>query len=454
MHDDTGKPLHGASAGGQGGRIWDFRNASARQYLADHVAGYFARAEGVMGVFFDEGESFACHYNCRALNTCKTMPNAKEWHAGALQAWKLAAETMAAAGKIAVISSQNSFKASTPYLMKTPHGCPLTEDEALAVMNSSELAMKGWHRFYEYFAHPGPNSKNAELYCSNSIRNMATETQTHNIPIVASASDYPAVVPHPGPSPNPPPGPPPHPGPNGFEISIQDCTLDATRMAYDGSSGRITFIGDPSNAATVGVSGCNVAAGAGVVAGAAKVCPAEASEWSHSADTGYISSKANGSLCLTVPPHKSGHLEECHPGTEGSRFVVRPANSTTGTHAGLVLAKGQFRAGECLGVIAPTSLLPGQVVPFEFALGMFMVSQGGADAKQSYFEYNHDKWTKWPRWADGDTSWNEAKPFYQRDYGVPTARTEEPTKGLFLRKYTKVTITVDCRNASVNYAWV
>ena len=53
-------------------------------------------------------------------NSCKTMPNATEWQAGALQAWKLAAETMARAGKHAVISSQNSFPKYTPYLGAWP----------------------------------------------------------------------------------------------------------------------------------------------------------------------------------------------------------------------------------------------------------------------------------------------------------------------------------------------
>ena len=72
------------------------------------------------------------------------------WQRGAIQAWRLAAEEMAKAGKHAIISSQNSFKASTPYLMKQPKsGCPVSEDEAFLVMNSSALARAGWMRFYE-----------------------------------------------------------------------------------------------------------------------------------------------------------------------------------------------------------------------------------------------------------------------------------------------------------------
>ena len=98
------------------------------------------------------------------------MPDAKEWQMGAIQAWRLAAEEMAQAGKHVIISSQNSFQASTPYLMKTK-SCPVSEDIAFAVMNSSSLARKGWARFYEYFAHPGDRNSVAAnaLYCANSI---------------------------------------------------------------------------------------------------------------------------------------------------------------------------------------------------------------------------------------------------------------------------------------------
>lgn len=140
VKDDDGKRIGGDSAGGA---MWDFRNASAREYLATEVAGYFARATGVDGVFFDEGDSFACHYSCKQRNTCKTMPDAVEWQRGAIEAWKLAAEEMAKAGKHALVSSQTSFNATTPYLMKQPKtGCPVSEDEAFAIMNSSALARK------------------------------------------------------------------------------------------------------------------------------------------------------------------------------------------------------------------------------------------------------------------------------------------------------------------------
>lgn len=199
VKDDDGERIGGDTPNGA---MWDFRNASAREYLATEVAGYFARAEGVDGVFFDEGDSFACHYSCTQHNTCKTMPDAVEWQRGAIEAWKLAAEEMAKAGKHAIISSQNSFNATTPYLMKEPkNGCPVSEDEVFAVMNSSALARQGWMRFYEYFAHPGDQSSTSQnaVYCANTIKNAAKEASL-GVPFVAAASDYPW-----GPSPSPAP---------------------------------------------------------------------------------------------------------------------------------------------------------------------------------------------------------------------------------------------------------
>jgi hypothetical protein len=225
VKDDDGKMIGGDTPNGA---MWDFRNASAREYLATEVAGYFARAEGVDGVrlcsrqlltqpsfvrfatphsnleqvFFDEGDSFACHYSCTQHKTCKTMPDAVEWQRGAIEAWKLAAEEMAKAGKHAMISSQNSFNATTPYLMKEPkNGCPVSEDEAFAIMNSSSLARQGWMRFYEYFAHPGDQGSTSQnaVYCANTIKNAAKEASL-GVPFVAAASDYPW-----GPAPSPAP---------------------------------------------------------------------------------------------------------------------------------------------------------------------------------------------------------------------------------------------------------
>ena len=71
------------------------------------VAGYFAdkvTGAGVDAVFFDEGDSFACRYSCKASNLCKTMPNATAWHKGDIAAWVGAAKVMAAAGKRAILS--------------------------------------------------------------------------------------------------------------------------------------------------------------------------------------------------------------------------------------------------------------------------------------------------------------------------------------------------------------
>ena len=291
MKDDEGHLLPGASAGGTGGAIWDFRNASARAYLAEYVAGYFARADGVDGVFFDEGDSFACHYSCEQHKTCKTMPNATEWQAGANEAWRLAAEEMARAGKHAVISSQNSFKKFTPYLMKTPHGCPLTEDDAFRTMNASALARAGWMRFYEYFAHPANSAADLPLYCANQVRNAAHEAQVLKVPFVASGSDYPI------------------PGGGSKKSSL------------------------------------------------------------------------------------------------------------------------------------------------EFQLAMFLVARGGPSGPPSYFEYNHESRSRWPRWGDAETSWAEVEALYTREYGDALADVTESPANVFTRDFEKLTVQVDCNHLTSNYTW-
>ena len=74
----------------------------------------------------------------------------------------MAAEIMGSKGKYAVISSQNSFTNTTPYLMKTK-SCPYQEDAAFAIMNSSALARRGWMRFYEYFGHPANDGQDPVL---------------------------------------------------------------------------------------------------------------------------------------------------------------------------------------------------------------------------------------------------------------------------------------------------
>ena len=90
-------------------------------YHSNVVAGYFAdkvTGAGVDAVFFDEGDSFACRYSCKASNLCKTMPNATAWHKGDIAAWVGAAKVMAAAGKRAILSSQNAFATDSPELWK------------------------------------------------------------------------------------------------------------------------------------------------------------------------------------------------------------------------------------------------------------------------------------------------------------------------------------------------
>ena len=63
LHGDDGKPIGGALAAVH---VWDFRNASARQYLAEQVAGYFARAPGVDGVLM---KAIALHATTAARRT-------------------------------------------------------------------------------------------------------------------------------------------------------------------------------------------------------------------------------------------------------------------------------------------------------------------------------------------------------------------------------------------------
>ena len=70
VHDDDGKVIVQPN----GFRFWDFRNASAVQYHTESVTGYFADAvtgAGVDAAFFDEGDAFACQYNCQANNLCR-----------------------------------------------------------------------------------------------------------------------------------------------------------------------------------------------------------------------------------------------------------------------------------------------------------------------------------------------------------------------------------------------
>ena len=143
MKDDNGAFLTQGAF-----RVWDFRNASAVAWHTEQVTGYFADATGVDAVFFDEGDAFACQYDCNLHKTCKSMPNALEWHKGAVQAWVGAAKIMAAKGKRAILSSQNAFKNSSPELWKedngTPQGkCPLKEDTVVAAMAAEDTPAVG-----------------------------------------------------------------------------------------------------------------------------------------------------------------------------------------------------------------------------------------------------------------------------------------------------------------------
>lgn len=187
LKDDDGKFLKGGGCGSPddpGNRYWDFRNASAVAYHTEVVTGFFAKQEGVDAVFFDEGDSLACHYpgTCNRTKTCKSMPNATEWHHGALRAWAGAAKIMADAGKRAIISSQNAFGADFPELYRS-RGCFLKEDVALATVGDTPFL-----RFYEYWLVPGEFSDPSGIYCRNQIANAIEEGRRSNLQIVTGSS--------------------------------------------------------------------------------------------------------------------------------------------------------------------------------------------------------------------------------------------------------------------------
>ena len=202
MKNDHGEFL--APNGGM--RIWDFRNQSAIDWHTKMVTGYFAtNASGVDAVFFDEGDSFACQYDCRPHDTCKTMPSALEWHQGAIRAWVGAAKIMAQNGKRAILSSQNAFKSASPELWKErkPKGCPVPEDEVAAQMKAEGVP---YMRFYEYFLVPeqfhggsnpypsgtswlpGPSKGQTWHLCRNQIANAIEEGLHEGINFVGAAT--------------------------------------------------------------------------------------------------------------------------------------------------------------------------------------------------------------------------------------------------------------------------
>lgn len=478
------------------------------RYLATQVAGYFARADGVDGVFFDEGDSFACHYSCTQHNTCKTMPNAVEWQRGAIEAWKLAAEEMARAGKHAMISSQNSFNASTPYLMKEPkNGCPVSEDEAFAVLNSSALARKGWMRFYEYFAHPGDQHSAAEnaLYCANTIKNAAREASL-GVPFVAAASDYPwGAAPSPAPGPHQPPPPPcshfksavtcpsrcifdsgtcdplPPPPPGTKECCAATCSLSASQWHWANPAQGSEILqrsGSPLRAGTWPNCGVSALANGTEIetgSGSKSICPALRFKLTEEGRVQVLSAETSAvQYCLAVPPHASAKLFECSSGAQTAdeqRFVWKADSSGNGT---LALAAGQFRAGQCLSLVDPASRRIRRqsetereperkrdtgTVSLEFSLAMFLLAReaqaNGPAGIRSHFEYNHDGWSAWPRWSDDDTSWEEVKQLYSRvaAAGAPLGDYVESAGMVFTRQYERLTVSVDCTKRVSNYTW-
>ena len=93
-----------------------------------------------------------------------------------------------------------------------------------------------------------------------------------------------------------------------------------------------------------------------------------------------------------------------------------------------------------------------------FSLAMFLVARGHGSAKSptgmdDHFEYNHDSWSKWPRWSDAETSWDEVKAMFAMPYGQPIGETVETSEGVFTREYEGATVGVDCHARTTSFVW-
>ena len=89
---------------------------------------------------------------------------------------------MAAAGKRAILSSQNAFEGNFPELWRS-QGCPLREDFALRAIGDSP-----WLRFYEYWLNPGQFEDESGKYCRNQIANAVQEGKVAGMNIVAAGA--------------------------------------------------------------------------------------------------------------------------------------------------------------------------------------------------------------------------------------------------------------------------
>ena len=89
----------------------------------------------------------------------------------------------------------------------------------------------------------------------------------------------------------------------------------------------------------------------------------------------------------------------------------------------------------------------------ELELAMFLAARGGPGGAASYFNYNHERWSKWPRWGDAETSWQEVQELFTKDYGIATADVVEGPANEFTREYTKVTVKVNCNTQKASFLW-
>ena len=100
-----------------------------------------------------------------------------------------------------------------------------------------------------------------------------------------------------------------------------------------------------------------------------------------------------------------------------------------------------------------TKMNGGHPKALQLELAMFLAARGGPTGAPSYFEYNHENWSKWPRWGDSETSWDEVRELYTKDYGLAIADVVESPANVFTREYEKVTISVDCNKQTSSFDW-
>lgn len=171
-----------------------------------------------------------------------------------------------------------------------------------------------------------------------------------------------------------PPGPP-------YGLTSMSCAGGSVHWGYNATTQhlRSAVIQPPESPLGVKIceGGVKPIAGDGLGVGMSpdqpESCPAADLRWKIEGPPTYFVRHVDTGLCLTIPPRKSAVLQPCGLSKgEGQKFIWEGGT--------LKLAKGMFRAGECLGFIkkstavvgaaadaAPSSLLGSSVVAAETA---------------------------------------------------------------------------------------